>query len=89
MSKYEPRVKEIRELADAMNWKISWRRRGSRVYVTVITKDGNPLLGGYDNVREFLQRYYKNVEITAGGYGRWHFLVYDLIELLKGECSAD
>jgi hypothetical protein len=83
MSKYEPRAHEIKSRAAERGWKISWRRIRHRIYVTADTKGGNPLAGEALSVYEFLCRYYKNPEITSGGFGRWNFMVCDLIAALK------
>lgn len=88
MSKFEARAAEIRAAAEKLDWQITWRRSGARVYVTVVTKNGNPLVSGYTDVNKWLQKYYKEPLLTSGGYGRWNFLVYDLIELLKGDDNA-
>ena len=88
MSTYEPRADIMRQGAANFNWRISWRKQNARVYATVVTSNGNPLCGGYDHVRDWLKQYYKDPVLTSGGFGRWTFLVYDLIELLKGEHNA-
>ena len=82
MSKYETRADRIKDAAAQFDWKITWRRQGSTVYAVVNTKNGNPLFSGHDAVINMLRLFYKNPELTSGGWGRWTVKVYDLIELL-------
>ena len=83
MSKYEPRAKDIKAAAASIGWSISWRRQGARLYATVISKNANPFDCRHDHVRKWLGQWYRNPKLTSGGYKKWCFLVYDLIELLK------
>lgn len=83
MSIYEPRAEEIKAAAATIGWAIVWRRQGSRVYVTVTSKLDNPFGCTPQDIKKWLKQWYENPEITSGGYKKWNFLVYDLIELLK------
>ena len=82
MSKYEARAEDIKAAAANYDWTISWRRQGSTVYAVVNTKKGNPLFSGYHDVLTMLRLFYKEPEVTSGGWGRWTIKVYDLLELL-------
>ena len=82
MSKYEARADRIKDAAAQFDWTITWRRQGSTVYAKVNTSKGNPLFSGQVEVLNMLRLFYKNPELTSGGWGSWTVKVYDLLELL-------
>ena len=88
VSKYESRAAEIKASAAEYNWKIQWRRIRHRIYVTVNTKQGNPMTSGPSYVKEWLREFYKDPQITSGGWGEWNYMVCDLIQALKGTGDA-
>jgi len=83
MSKYELRSDEIKQSAKQQNWRINWRRQGSRIYVTVDTSKGNPFTGGHNEVYSWLLRWYNKPDLTSGRYGHWTFMVCDIIKELQ------
>jgi hypothetical protein len=83
MSIYEPRAAAIKAAAETIGWQVQWRRKGSRVYVTVISKNANPFAGTPQDAKKWLKEWYQDPQITSASYKRWSFFVYDLIDLLK------
>jgi hypothetical protein len=84
MSQYELRAQEICDSALSHSWNISWRCRNGRVYATVKVLGGHPFQGTPSNIKAWLSNWYSEPRLTSGGYRKWTFCVFDIIETLKG-----
>lgn len=84
--KWEPRYHNIREAAkkEIGAEKMSWIRRGSKVYVVITFYSGEwRTLVTPNTVRTFLERYYNGVTVTSWrGIGAT-YRVFDIFEELK------